>query len=268
MYKLGLNVQKSDALTPCEQIAVMKRCGFQAFFSPWDVDVAQCRAAADALGMIYHSVHAPFHNIIRPLWFQEEDRQRAIRELKDCVDRCRENNVAIMVVHAYSTFQLDCPITRQAIDNFREVVDYAGQNNVKIAFENLQGEKYLIALMDAFAEYDHVGICWDSGHEHCYHPWEQLLKRYGNRLLATHLNDNMGITHPEGVITGVDDRHLLPFTGTRDWVRTAQLLRQCRLPEVLTFELKCAPTNNAGTLEAYITKCYAAARKFSQLMEK
>lgn len=82
-----------------------------------------------------------------------------------------------------------------------------------------------------------VGFCWDSGHEKCYNHDMDLLAKFGNRLLITHLNDNLGISDPGGEITYLDDLHLLPGDGVIDWERNTQRLNRCAPLPYLNFEL-------------------------------
>lgn len=49
---------------------------------------------------------------------------------------------------------------------------------------------------------------------------------YGDKLIGTHLNDNLGIKDFTGKITWLDDLHLLPFDGIADWDSIVQ--RLCR----------------------------------------
>lgn len=44
-----------------------------------------------------------------------------------------------------------------------------------------------------------------------------MLDKYGDRLIATHLNDNLGVSDFDGKVTWTDDLHLLPFDGIIDW---------------------------------------------------
>ena len=91
---------------------------------------------------------------------------------------------------------------------------------------------HLQALMEAFPD---VGLCWDSGHAHCYNREYDLLGLYGHRLMATHLNDNFGMRSEDGSISKYDDLHLLPFDGTLDWDAAIKQLEGFSGP--LTFEL-------------------------------
>ena len=159
--------------------------------------------------------------------------------------------------------------------NYDAVVNYAAQKGVKIAFENTEGEEYLAALMDAFRGEKHVGFCWDSGHEMCYNHSKDLLALYGDRLLGTHLNDNLGIRDFGGKITYIDDLHLLPFDGIADWDNIAARLDRCGFSGPLTFELNVMskPGRRDNDIyrklspEEYIAECYKRACRVAAKMK-
>ena len=62
-------------------------------------------------------------------------------------------------------------------------------------------------VLEAFQS-KNVGYCYDSCHHLNYAPDDDLLKLYGNRLMALHLQDN----------GGKHNQHQLPFDGNIDWV--------------------------------------------------
>ena len=177
-----------------------------------------------------------------------------------------------MVVHPFIGFGHWEP-TQDGIDNFRKIADAAQEQNVQIAFENVEGEDYLRVLMNAFREYDNVGFCWDAGHELCYNKGKDMLSVYGDRLIATHLNDNLGVSDPAGSIYWTDDLHLLPFDGIRNWTAAANRLNEVGYNGILTFELtrKSKPNRHDNDkyarmpIEEYIAECYARACRFAYL---
>lgn len=144
---------------------------------------------------------------------------------------------------------------------------------VKVAFENTEGEEYLTAVMERFKDSPAVGFCWDTGHEMCYNRSKDMLSLYGDNLIATHLNDNLGIRDFDGNITWIDDLHLLPFDGIADWQRIAKRLDNCGYNGVLTFELNrySKPDrheNDAYTdmpIERYLTLAYMRACRVATL---
>ena len=216
MYKTKLCLGTYFDTPVEEQIALFKQAGFDGFFTPWDENVEKYRKCADEIGMLYHAVHAPIGNSAK-MWEDSEESKSAVQELLQCVKDCARANVPILILHTYIGFESGIGTTRNGIENFRCVVEAAAERQVKIAFENTEGEEYLAALMDTFVDYENVGFCWDTGHELCYNRGKDMMALYGNRLVITHLNDNLGVHDFDVRITWKDDLHLLPFDGIGDW---------------------------------------------------
>lgn len=270
--KLGLGLSYSFGLSVVEQLQAFAQVGFDAFFSD-DNDPAQRALPVEKLarlgrenGLIYQSIHAPFQKAA-DLWHEDAAAgDAAVQELLDSLERCRRAEVPLLVLHAFIGFDEHTPNER-GIERFGRVVQAAEGTGVRLAVENTEGEEYLFALLDAFRGNATVGFCWDSGHELCYNHSQDLLERYGDRLLATHINDNLGIRDFAGKTTWLDDLHLLPFDGIADWDYVAARLRRCGCPEVLTFEVttqsKPGRRENDGyarmELKDYLTEAYKRA---------
>lgn len=249
--KLCLGLMESLGLPEVEQIRLMQETGFEGFFSGWNrgADLNALRRAADQTGMMYQSVHAPFGRV-DALWYEDDRTQDAIAELVQCVQATAEAGVLIMVCHAFIGFDRNTP-TPQGPGNFEPVIREAERLGVKVAFENTEGEAYLAALMQHFAASGAVGFCWDAGHEKCYNDPRDMLALYGDRLLGTHLNDNLGVRDIGGTITWHDDLHLLPFDGINDWAEIARRLNDCGFDGPLTFELTRGSKPNRHDNDAY-----------------
>ena len=184
-YKLCLGLGCVSGVSKEDQIRLIKACKFDGFFSVWDDSVGKYRQLAYELGLIYQSVHAPFLKAA-DMWKDNEAAQIAVDELLACLADCAKYQVPIMVVHTYIGFDKIANPTATGIENFRCVVEAAAKCNVKIAFENTEGEEYLAALMEAFRDYENVGFCWDIGHENCFTKGIEYMSLYGDRLLCTH----------------------------------------------------------------------------------
>ncbi len=278
MYKtkLCLGINKGFKLPTTEQIKLFKKVGFDAFFTEWsrDENMAEYKKTADEVGMIYQSVHAPFENAAL-MWKPYAEAKEAVDELLLCLDDCAKYDVPVMVCHTFIGF-LDHTPTRDGIENFRIVVDAAKEKGVKIAFENVEGEEYLEAVMKEFWDCENVGFCWDTGHEMCYNYSKDMMAKYGEKIIATHINDNLGISKSSGEIFWTDDLHLLPFDGIADWEDIARRLNKYNYDGILTFELN--RTNKPERLdnqkyinmpiEEYITESYARACRVAALKQR
>jgi sugar phosphate isomerase/epimerase len=273
--KLGLGILGLPGMTVADEIRAMKKVGFEAFFTGWDKNspVEEWAEAARECGMIYQSIHAPFGRAA-DIWSADEEKgSAAVRELCDCLDACKRAGVPIMVAHAFIGFKDHSP-TEVGLARFEQVVAHAEACGVKIALENTEGIEYLDALLSHFKDRESVGFCWDTGHEMCYNYAEDLLARWGDQLLATHVNDNLGIRDFNGEITWIDDLHLLPFDGIADWNYNMKRLSIANTPEILTFELslRSKPDRRENVSYAamepmdYLTACYIRACRVAALL--
>ena len=197
-------------------------------------------------------------------------------KLKKVIDDCVRFHIPIVVAHVWIGFDYQFETTGLYYGNFEEIVRYAKERNVKIAFENTEGIEYLRALMAHFKGDESVGFCWDSGHEMCYNYSEDMLAEFGDRLVMTHLNDNLGISRFDGKIHWTDDLHLLPFDGIADWDCNIQRLRTARRLQILNFELNVTSKPNRhendiyGKMDPtqYFTEAYKRACKIAYRYSK
>lgn len=254
MYKqkLCLGASKSFPLPLCEQFRLFKKVGFDGMFYEWSKGdpTDEYKKVCDGIGLEIQSLHAPFGKTAA-LWHGDEEKaEEALNELIECVEACRFIGAPIAVVHAFIGFDEHSP-TKTGLKRFEKLVAAAETNKIKIAFENTEGEEYLAALMEHFKGNETVGFCWDTGHEMCYNRSKDMAALYGDRLIATHLNDNLGIRDFDGKITWLDDLHLLPFDGIADWDGIAARLDKTGFDGIMTFEL-----NRASKPDRYDNKKY------------
>ena len=248
--KLGLELHKDIPMSLCDQIRLYKSTGFESFFAYWEenMDVAALKKVADEEGMIFQSLHAPSGIGSRHLWYESEETAVHMQIFTDCLRDCAANNIPIMVLHSFYGFDLHEP-TEFGLENYGKLVDEARRLGVTIAMENLEGEEYLAALLEHFKDDPAVGFCWDSGHEACYTHRDLLAEpHHGPKLVATHLNDNLGTRDCNNELTGLDDLHLLPFDGIIDWQDVARKLAKWNFNDILMFELK--PKGQPGRHES------------------
>lgn len=258
-----------------EEIRLMRKVGFDGFFSDWiKLEwLKECRRAANETGMLYQSVHAPYLNA-RKIWHgSPEEAAAAVEEQIRCLEDCARIEVPIMVTHVFIGFDDHSP-NEQGLDGYGKIMARARELGMKVAFENTEGIEYLDAVMKLSEEYrDCTGFCWDTGHEMCYNYSWDMPGRYPGRLIATHINDNLGISDPNGVITWLDDLHLLPFDGKGDFESIGRRLAGFDGP--LTFELTThskpsRQENDRYALlspEAYLKEAYQRACRVRDLTE-
>ena len=272
--KLCLGLGPVKGVPAIDQIELYHRTGFEGFFSDWG-DQEAFRKKADALGMYYQSIHAPFGKAAA-FWKGGEAAEAAVAELIACLEDCARVEVPIMVAHTFIGFEDHDP-NEIGVENYGRVCARAKELGVQVAFENTEGEEYLAAVMELAKVYPGtVGFCWDTGHEMCYNYSKDMLALYGDLLIATHLNDNLGIRDFGGSITWHDDLHLLPFDGIGDWADITRRLKAHNYNGILTFELGIGNKPNrydntkymAMDPEVYVAEAYNRACRVAALLQK
>lgn len=250
---LGINLLSVFEEPTENLVSYIRQAGFDACFTLWN-ETSPVEEWAEIIareGLIYQSIHAPYHKVSR-MWEDEgEDGEAYLAMLISCLRDCKKVGVPIMVTHPIIGMDRHNP-TELGVRRYAALVEEAERLGVCVALENLEGEEYLALLMDRLGKSSAVGFCWDTGHEMCYNDKKDMLSLYGKKLVATHLNDNMGRTDPTVRITWHDDAHMLPLDGVADWKGIMDRLRREKYEGILTFELK--PFNNPGrhTHDAYL----------------
>lgn len=263
----------SQYVNQMEAVPLVQQAGFDGCFidktSP-ATDVGAIAARMREYGLFLQSVHAPFTRM-HEMWQEGPGGEESLAELIDCLEVSSDAGAPVVVCHVFIGFgeQHPCDI---GIERYGRLLDRAQQLGLRIGFENTEGEKYLEYVHAHLRGHPAAGFCIDTGHEMCYNYSHDLIGRYGDRLVATHLNDNLGITGPE--IFWHDDAHLMPFDGIADWENIAARLKKTGYTGPLTFELttKSKPGRNTHDRYAHLDPqgfyalAHERALRFAQLM--
>lgn len=266
--KIGMSIEKKYSVSKVEVVKMLQKIGFEAISLAWEetLEFEQTIEQARKCGLVIQSLHAPQGKTVDMWSFDENYYKPAKQELLRSLEACKKFEIPVMVVHAWLGFEYHVDVSNLYFANFDELVARAEEYGVQIAFENSEGPEYLFALMERYEGNDTVGFCWDSGHELCYNG-PDFLAQYGDRLIMTHLNDNLGARSYDGTLTGDDDLHLLPYDGAADWDCYIERLQKSKRVEILNFELKIESKPNRHEndiysqmgLELYFTEAYKRA---------
>ncbi|MBQ8398248.1 MAG: sugar phosphate isomerase/epimerase [Clostridia bacterium] len=249
-YKLGVDLGMGYG-QPVEVAAkAVAAAGFDACFTGWGegCDVEGWANTIAREGLIYQSIHSPFTKVHK-MWEEGDEGEAVTDMLIACVNDCAKVDVPVMVVHPIIGMDKHNP-TDLGITRYARLVEAAEKAGVKLGFENVEGPEYLAKIMQDLGGSSAVGFCWDTGHEMCYNFSRDMMALYGDKLVATHFNDNMGMTDPN-VVTWHDDAHLLPFDGIADWAGIMARINRHGYEGILTFELTCKNKPNKHTHDAY-----------------
>lgn len=195
--RLCVNDSFGFDLPVSERLRLIRRAGFDGFFSDWkpDAPIDEYARAAAREGLVYQSIHAPFRKV-NAVWDEGEAGDEYIRMLEDCVQCCADHGVPLAVIHPFIGFDRHEP-NALGVERFDRLLRFADTRGVLLGFENVEGEEYLARVMGELSQHPSCRFVWDTGHELCYNGARDMMALYGDRLAGTHLNDNMGVTGNE-----------------------------------------------------------------------
>lgn len=153
-------------------------------------------------GLEIDNMHTPVHEQ-NCLSLDNLDGESVYQTYQQCVEDCAAFNIPTMVIHLPTD---KYPINELGLKRLEKIIYKAEDKEVQIAFENLENINNLDMVLNIFVS-KFIGFCYDSCHHQNYAPHLDLLNKYGNRLMALHLQDN----------GGKHNQHQLPFDGNIDW---------------------------------------------------
>lgn len=275
MWKTAVNLSACEKdIDQFAAVPLVRQAGFDGCFidkTGSNIDVRALASLVRENGLFLQSVHAPFGRM-NEMWEEGDGGEQALAELMACLEESADAGAPIVICHVYIGFGPQSP-NALGTERYLRLLDRAHSLGLKIAFENTEGELYLERIHHDLRSHPAAGFCIDTGHEMCYNRGRDLISLFGDRLIATHLNDNMGVTGPE--IFWHDDAHMLPFDGVANWENIAQRLRSVSYRGALTFELTTKNKPGRTTHDRYAPLDPAAfyalahekALRFASLMQ-
>ena len=261
MRKLGICIMGSTIEEIQTNIALAKNVGFTSTFTQGktlEIVELSSRVAIES-GLEVDNIHAPFDGI-NNMWLDNAEGEDIFARQKRIVEVCASYGIKKTVVHISSGWSVP-PMNDLGFSRYDNLVEFAAQKGVSIAFENLRKPGNLGALMERYEQVENVGFCWDAGHELCYTPRWEFLPLYGHKTICVHLHDNLAIR--------AGDLHMLPFDGKRDWSRAAALLKGSAYngPIMLEAWHDLRFYNDLSSQDFY-DRAYAVAFKIAEMVEQ
>lgn len=212
---------------------------------------------ARKLGLEIENLHAPFDHP-DDLWCDGLNGDDFLDALIACVNDCKAHDIPTTVIHV-TDFSEPPEFSMLGLDRIKKLVETAENKEVNLALENTRSLEHLDFVFEKI-ESARLGFCYDSGHENCYHPDADCLSRYGDKLFAIHLDDNLGD----------DDTHLLPYDGTVNWSSITEKLKACKPVGYLTLEVDFNPNHDNSAIykdlsaSEYMKSAYERAVKIGR----
>lgn len=247
-------------VTAIDTINAIEKAGFKDVFIQWynkewnPTQEEQLKYIREkGLNVIF--AHLEYKNI-NDLWLENEVGDKLVEGYKNDIKICKENNIPMVVMHL--TSKSEAPkYNEKGLKRLKEIVDYAQELNIKVAFENTKIKGYLDYVIENI-DNENVGICFDSGHYHVHFNDDFDFPKFKDRIFAVHLHDN----------DQSDDLHLMPFEGTLDWEETIKNLKECNYDGTVTLELCYRNEYLDMSIEDFYRKGYDVGEKLKEMFER
>jgi sugar phosphate isomerase/epimerase len=198
------------------------------------------------------TVHAPFPREFALSCLDEEISFKSMDLLKRCIDSSLYLNAGALTFHPLNEEQPFSDKSKEIlITRIYQLLEYIGYEKLYLTIENLPSQAAREIAIYALEHVTHekLKFCFDTSHDNLIPPSFEILKQFGNRLFSTHISDNYG----------KGDDHLLPFMGTYDWERFAEVFPAESFKGVFLLETDMTPSefHNPRTFleEAYKRGC-------------
>ena len=249
---------KNQKITPQQTIQEIKNAGFDGVFIQWynkDWQFSQQQQVdlCKQLNLSIQFAHLSY-NGINDLWFDGEKGDKLIDNYMKDLDECKKNNIDMVVMHITCKYETPQP-SQIGIQRLQKLVDYAEKLNIKVAFENTRLFGYLEFVFQHIKN-KNAGVCFDTGHYHCYYNDKFNWHLFKDRIFAVHIHDN----------DGTDDQHLLAFDGTLNWQDIMQKLKQANYNGPITLESNYRNTYTNSSAQQYFSEAYNRAKKLRDLI--
>jgi len=214
--------------------------------------------AAFGVGLKVPYVHLCYKDNFS-LWTDDKRQPDCLERIKAGIKICGQNGINTVVLHPTSRKTDPSDI---GLGCMEQILECAENYDVRVALENAgRGHiAHLKYLFNRFGPRD-LGFCFDSGHWYADHPEFNYLEKFGNRLLAIHLHDNLG---------GCDDMHLLPFDGMINFDRVAKGIAKSAYRGPVMLEARKNDNARSRYLdisgEEFLHEAHARATKLSKMI--
>lgn len=242
-----------------ESIKKIKAAGFDSFITSADKNFDAengtfKRQMKDSkkCGLLPSSLHATYKRQELPHFFMDDAIGDKIQKslIKD-IKTAKKYGFKCVVVHLVGQPN-DVGTAR-----FERILKVCEKCKVPLALENICDNKPVEFYLKKYENNPYVGFCFDCGHWHSFDPNNDLLAKYGKRLLCVHLHDN----------DGTDDQHTLNILGNIDWKALAKKFAVAN--EVsLDYELILYKRQRSWTPEFVLDECFKQACELEEMILK
>lgn len=238
MNNLGCSSNCNCGKSIKENLKNIKNAGFSNVMVASNFeDLEKFLIEAKDVGLNVSFVHL-FYRYANDLWVKGNSNENYINDICEELRICGKHNVPIAIMHGTSggAGELALPPSEHGLNCMKIILQAAEKYNVKIALENLDAPNFrsFEYLLDNINS-PYLGFCYDVGYHYLYKPDYDIMKKYGNRIIAVHLHDNLMEWEYGYDYTG--DMHLLPFDGKINFEKVCKDIAKSPYNGVIMLEL-------------------------------
>lgn len=259
--KIGINADCIKDGFTYGNIKKLREYGFEAMFiSELKGSFGKYKDISESVGMDFEFIHAPFEGI-NSMWLEGNEYLRIFNRMKLAIDHASAQGVPVVIIHLSSGWNPP-EANELGFSRFDRLVEYAASKSVTLAIENLRVKDNVLAAMERYKDEENVRYCYDAGHEYCYTPGVDWIKIFGDKLICTHIHDNLGYDP-----TIDPDFHYLPFDGTLDYADMIRRLDEVGYKGSLMLEVfnHTKPEYAEMTEEEFFSECAARIKKIAEM---
>lgn len=239
----GIFTYRND-ITLDKQYELIQKAGFDSVMIWWGEDKEDYIDLSKRYRLEICNAHLPYVDA-RRLWIPDNDGDEYAQWLCDQIIDLGSHGVYVAVLHVSRGIDTS-PCNEKGLERIKRIAEAAGRANVRVAVENLRLISYLDYIF-SHVHSDNIGFCYDSGHHNYMSPERDLLSDFGDKLIALHLNDNMGD----------DDSHMLPYDGTADWDEIIDKIASTGYDSTISLEVQQERHIMYSDIEPYEFFCMA-----------
>lgn len=260
MKNIGIFSWYGFILPFAERIKMIQEAGFTGTSLWWEDEEEPFPMAKDKMPSLVKEMGLKIDNFHMywcdsdGLWAEDKERRRqVIQQHLRCLEDCSLFESPLLVMHLCDEENPQDP-NPIGVESLGEIVRRGEELGVKIAIENTRRIDYISYALDQINS-PWLGFCFDSSH---YRLTEEenysFIKKYGERIFATHLSDNDGKV----------DRHWLPGHGIIDWAKLGEVFPKS-YEGFLTLEVYPTLSEREGEPEDFLHEAFQSITKIANL---
>ena len=275
MFEIGINTNNECGENFSEIIKNIKDAGFENVMVAFVDDNEKNEnfiTQTKKLGLKIPFVHL-YSKLTNFFWAKGEKNKLLVPNIISQIKLCAKHEIRVAVLHATlgDPGIMALPPSKFALDCMNEILKVAKEYDVKIALENLDtlSKDHFTYFLDNINS-DHFGFCYDAGHHNLYFPEFDIVSKYGDKLWAVHLHDNL-MDYEYGHDYS-RDIHLLPFDGKIDYEHVCKKIVQTDYDGVVMLEVHkqtCSEPRLYKDLSnsEYLTLAKQRAEKLAEMLK-